>query len=88
MASLHASFAPERNKVKRMEMQIKVECFNPAADSAMDIEVESTPKTQAYPSIFPGCNAFNGCIGDGLGSISSLEQPAPRCTQSVPPPSE
>ncbi|KAH7824344.1 uncharacterized protein MONOS_14783 [Monocercomonoides exilis] len=88
MASLHASYATDRNKGKRMERQIEVECFNPAADSAMDIEVESTPKTQAYPSIFPGCNSNNGCIGDGLGSISSLEQHAPRCTQSVPPPRE
>ncbi|KAH7824875.1 uncharacterized protein MONOS_7071 [Monocercomonoides exilis] len=88
MASLHASYAPERNKGKRMERQIEVECFNPAADSAMDIEVESTPKTQAYPSIFPGCNSYNRCIGDGLGSFAPLEQPAPRCAQSVPPQSE
>ncbi|KAH7820364.1 uncharacterized protein MONOS_17864 [Monocercomonoides exilis] len=39
MASLHASYAPERNKGKRMERQIEVECVNPATDSAMDIEM-------------------------------------------------
>ncbi|KAH7818413.1 uncharacterized protein MONOS_8785 [Monocercomonoides exilis] len=88
LASFIGKLNAVRNKGKRMERQIEVECFNPAADSAMDIEVESTPKTQAYPSIFPGCNSFNGCIGDGLGSISSLVQPATRCTQSVPQPNE
>ncbi|KAH7828710.1 uncharacterized protein MONOS_16285c2 [Monocercomonoides exilis] len=83
MAVLRASYAPEMNKGKWMERQIEVECFNPSADSTMDIEVESTPKTQAYPSIFPGCDSYNRCIGDGMVSITSPERPSPRCTQFI-----